>query len=82
MATQYGWLVENGKSGDELRYRTMRQGMIVWTADHNEALRFARREDAERFAAEDEDAWRTAEHAWDDLPHGWDNLPPNDGGER
>ena len=64
MATQYGWLVENGKSGNDLRYRTIRHGMVVWTADHNEALRFARREDAERFAAEDDDAWRIAEHAW------------------
>jgi len=64
MATEYGWVVENGKQGEELRYRTMEQGMIIWTADHNEALRFCRREDAERFAAEDEEAWRIAEHGW------------------
>ncbi len=67
MATERGWLIENGLGGDALRYRTMRQGMPEWTADHNEALRFCRRVDAERFAEEDEDAWRIAEHAWDDL---------------
>jgi len=67
MATERGWLIENGLGGDALRYRAMRQGMPVWTADHNEALRFARRIDAEKFAEEDEDAWRIAEHAWDDL---------------
>ena len=60
-----GWLIENGKQGNELRYRTMRQGIPVWTPDHMEAMRFCRRVDAERFAAEDDDAWRIAEHAWD-----------------
>jgi hypothetical protein len=59
-----GWLVENGKSGEELRYRTMEQGLPVWTTDNLKALRFARRVDAELFAAEDEDAWRVAEHVW------------------
>jgi len=62
--TEYGWVVENGKQGDELRYRTMRDGLPAWTADHMEALRFCRRIDAERFAEEDEEAGRIAEHAW------------------
>lgn len=65
MSTVYGWLIENGKSGDELRYRNMEQGLPTWTADHNEALRFARRVDAEKFAAEDEAAWCIVEHGWD-----------------
>lgn len=59
-----GWLIENGKFGDELRYRTIDQGLPVWTADHMKAIRFARRADAELFAAEDDDAWRIAEHVW------------------
>ncbi len=59
-----GWLVENGKSGDALRYRTMSDEGIVWTANHMEALRFARRADAERFCAEDDEAERIAEHIW------------------
>jgi hypothetical protein len=63
--TEYGWLIENGKQGEELRYRNMNQGAITWIADANEALRFARRIDAEKFAAEDEDAWFVTEHAWD-----------------
>jgi hypothetical protein len=64
--SETGWLVENGKQGDELRYRTMANGWPEWTADHNEAIRFARRIDADRFAAEDEDAWRVVEHTWSD----------------
>jgi hypothetical protein len=52
-----GWRIENGKRGDELRYRNMERGWPTWTADKEQALRFARRTDAEKFAAEDEDAW-------------------------
>lgn len=63
---EYGWLVENGKSGAELRYRTWRDGLPEWTADPNEATRFARRIDAEEVHREDEDAWRIVEHAWHD----------------
>lgn len=63
-----GWLIENGKSGDALRYRTMEQGMPAWTADNLKALRFARRADAEMFAAEDDAAWRIAEHIWSGPP--------------
>ncbi len=66
MDTKYGWLIENGKKGDALRYRNMEQGIPTWTADHDEALRFSRRKDAEKFAAEDEDAWRIVEHIFDD----------------
>lgn len=57
------WLVERGDSGPP-RYRTMEQGSIVWTDDVNKALRFARRQDAEMFCAEDADAWRVVEHMW------------------
>lgn len=63
--TEYGWLVENGRDVPDLRYRTMDNSGITWTDDHNKALRFARRADAEMFAAEDEDAWRIVQHAWD-----------------
>jgi|GEM_PF-3847364 len=58
-----GWLVANGKQGDELRYRSMEQGSIIWTSDPMSALRFARRVDAELFAEEDEDAWQIIEYA-------------------
>jgi hypothetical protein len=64
---EFGWLIENGKQGDELRYRNMEQGIPTWTADPNEALRFARRIDAEKFAEEDEDAWMIVQHGWDDM---------------
>ena len=59
-----GWLIENGKQGAELRYRSMEQGFSIWVADPNDALRFSRRIDAEMFSAEDEEAWRITEHTW------------------
>lgn len=65
VVTEYGWLVENGKSGDELRYRTWRDGMSAWTADPNEATHYCRRIDAERAHQEDEDAWLITHHVWD-----------------
>jgi hypothetical protein len=59
-----GWLVENGKSGSDIRYRTMTHGMGGWTTDSRTAIRFARRQDAEMFAQDDEDAWAIVEHQW------------------
>jgi hypothetical protein len=69
MATRFAWLIENGKLGLDLRYRTMRQGRAEWTEDPHEAINFSRREDAQRFAEEeddddDEDAWRIVEHGF------------------
>lgn len=61
-----GWLVENGKHGDELRYRVWKDGLPEWTADPNDATRYCRRIDAENVHREDEDAWRIVEHAWID----------------
>jgi hypothetical protein len=61
--TEYGWLIERDGHGG-LRYATPRS----WTADHMQALRFARKVDAEEFAASRQD-WSTdiriTEHAWD-----------------
>jgi len=61
-----GWVIENGAGGgDLLQYRTMDDnGCISWTPDIDVALQFRRREDAERFAKEDEDAWGIVEHYW------------------
>ena len=68
LTTETGWLIENGKdAGKGLSYRFINNdkgGIPDWTDDHNKALRFARREDAEQFAYHDEDAWRIVEHAW------------------
>lgn len=58
---EVGWLVENGS---RTAYRTMENGIPVWTPDVNKALRFARRVDAELFCAADEDARHVAEHIW------------------
>lgn len=59
-----GWLVEDGAGHARPRFRTMDQTGIHWTDDANKALRFARRADAEMFAAGDEDAWRVTQHQW------------------
>jgi hypothetical protein len=51
------WVVANA-SDLEPRFRTIEHGLCpIWTRDPVEALQFARRRDAELFAAEDEDAW-------------------------
>lgn len=65
---EVGWVVENGESGEKLRYRTMEHGAVTWTADNLKALRFARRDDAEMFSREDEGAWLIAEHIWSGPP--------------
>jgi hypothetical protein len=49
-----GWVVMNGL-GDKAR--TWDAGVAPWTQDLDKALWFARRDDAERFCADDEDAW-------------------------
>lgn len=61
---EIGWLLENGKQGSELRYMTMDDGLIVWTASHMEALRFSRRVDAERFLGDCSEDVRVSEHVW------------------
>jgi ribA/ribD-fused uncharacterized protein len=54
------FVVANAGSYDgQNKYRTLELGgMSGWTPRMEEALWFARRRDAERFAADDEDAWR------------------------
>lgn len=66
--TEFAWLIENGKQGDALRYRTFEYGLPTWTADHNKAIRYARRCDAEMAHAEDEEAWAIREHGWHTMP--------------
>ena len=51
-----GWVIADGKSSP--RFRTWKNGWPEWTADVEEALVLARRQDAEQLAAEDDDAWR------------------------
>jgi hypothetical protein len=48
------WIIANG-SGD--KFRTWNDFGPAWTANQAEALHFARRVDADKLAAEDEDAW-------------------------
>lgn len=57
-ASGEAWVIGDGGSHGETRFRTMKQGMPAWTLDQQEALQFARRQDAELFAEEDEDAWQ------------------------
>ena len=50
-----GWIVGND-SGTE--WRAWKRGFPVWTNDRAQALRYARREDAENAHEEDMEAWR------------------------
>jgi hypothetical protein len=49
-----GWIVA---SGDGQRFRAWQGGCPCWTNDRGEAIRYARRQDAEAAHEEDEDAW-------------------------
>lgn len=59
------FVVADGGVTGENRFRTMKDGMSAWTIDFDEALQFARRKDAEAFAAEDEDAWQIIPVPWE-----------------
>jgi len=67
-----GWLIEHE---DEPKWITLRPAEVLWevcwTKDSLEALRFARRSDAEDYVAahfDGEGPMRITEHAWDDGP--------------
>lgn len=62
---EYGWLVEDSRNHPSgIRYRMWGDLGPEWTNDANKALRFARRQDAEAFCRDDEDAWHVVEHMW------------------
>lgn len=53
-ALETGWIVSNAS---DTAWRTYVNGLPDWTTDQSQALRYARRVDAELAHAEDEDAW-------------------------
>ncbi len=63
----FGWIVADGQGE---RWRMWGDSGPEWTADRSKALRFARRDDAEAFAANDEDAWSIQ-------PYGVAPTPPS-----
>lgn len=58
-----GWLVERGNIIPEYAFFD-KTGCFGWTSDANAAMRFARRVDANMFAAANDEAWRIVEHMW------------------
>lgn len=58
---ELAWLVERGSP---VEYAYMDDMGVHWTSDPNKAMRLARREDAEMFAAGSDDAVRVCEHMW------------------
>lgn len=54
---EFAWVIEKGDNGHSPRYRTLEQGLPTWTYNIDRAVLFFRREDAEKFAENDEDAW-------------------------
>ncbi len=69
MTTTTGWLIELGK-GAEMKYMYMDDGLIEWTKDHQLAMRFARRQDAEQFVGDWSLDVRIVEHEWLDRDDG------------
>lgn len=62
---ELAWLVERDSPAE---YAYMDDMGIQWTSDPNKAMRFARRDDAEMFAAGSDDAVRVCEHMWCSSP--------------
>jgi hypothetical protein len=62
--TQLGWVVEKGV-GTETHYFCILRHQADWTADPKYALRFARQEDADAFAAIIPEEVRVAEKIWE-----------------
>lgn len=54
-----GWIIGNAA---ETEWRRWGDAGPEWTPHRDQALRFARRGDAEAFAAEDDDAWKLVRH--------------------
>lgn len=68
--TEVAWLIEMDEGGPTYWSRVDGEdGVLGWSKDHNKALRFCRREDAQ--AVIDGAGWnrpRPVEHAWDGAP--------------
>lgn len=65
MAEEIGWLIEVFGQGSSTYYGKTDEGVLGMTGDHNAAIRFARREDAQ--ATIDDIGWTEAqpvEHMW------------------
>lgn len=72
-AEAVAWVVSDGQ---DARWRMWGDSGPEWTTDREKALRFARRDDAEAFARDDEDAWHikpyyTAPPAAAGVPEGY-----------
>lgn len=58
-----GWIIENGRIGADRRYITLEHGLANWTDDVDDAVGFARKQDAEIFSG-DAVGWIPVEHVW------------------
>lgn len=67
-SSEAGWLIEDADSrASKPAYLSFSGRVVEWVLDHNKAIRFARREDAEAFALMwngTVDGLRIAEHQW------------------
>ncbi len=62
---EYGWVIERDSSHG-IAYAASVLGVLGWSFDHRDAIRFAREQDARAIAdLYAPEADRVAEHAWD-----------------
>jgi hypothetical protein len=54
---EQGWIICDSRLTEKTKFRAIKGGDYLWVEDHEKAIRFLRREDAEDFAEGDEDAW-------------------------
>ena len=64
--TEYAWVIERGDSSLNRPVYFTGGSIFQWEVDHEKAIRFSRREDAERLAngAYGELPTRVVEHGW------------------
>lgn len=62
MTDEFGWLIEHGHT--LVSRPTYWAGPDFWSPDHAEAIRFARKVDAERVASRLGVLCRVCEHGW------------------
>jgi hypothetical protein len=62
--TEKAWVLEKGSPSDPHYATVLESGCLGWLKGNYNALRFARRRDAEMMAEIMEDADRVCEHEW------------------
>ena len=67
MSDETGWLLEKAPDKHGIAYIGVIDGLLGWTYDPNDALRLARRQDADKLCEIVDDCDKISEHCWPDM---------------